>query len=149
MLHLAGCPITPEDARHLIATLIADGGPDAMSAAAMIGNGLDGGLFGVGLTTEQKDAILSVLEDTPPGLEELRGVLAREHRARTGTLYLIHFPRGIEAIHNIIRTSTPQPGDEILPGWILFGDVEPNEQVINGQAVRLEAWVKPKPHGEP
>ena len=80
MLHLAGCPITPEDARHLIATLIADGGPDAMSAAAMIGNGLDGGLFGVGLTTEQKDAILSVLEDTPPGLEELRGVLAREHR---------------------------------------------------------------------
>ena len=32
-----GCLVTPEDARHLVASLIADGGPDAMSAAETIG----------------------------------------------------------------------------------------------------------------
>ena len=74
MLRLVGIPITAEDARHLIA----DGGPDAVSAAAMIGTGVDAELFEVGLSTEERDAVLSVLEDPPAGLAELRGKLARD-----------------------------------------------------------------------
>jgi hypothetical protein len=34
------------------------------------------------LTPEQWDAVLAVLEDPPDGLEELRGVLARDQRHR-------------------------------------------------------------------
>lgn len=82
MLHLVGYPITPEDGRHLVATLIAGGGPDAMSAAAVIGNGVDRDLYAVALGPEERDAILSVLEDPPPGLVEFRGALVTDHRHR-------------------------------------------------------------------
>ena len=40
-LRIFNIPISDEDARHLVATLIADGGPDAMVAAQLIGNGAD------------------------------------------------------------------------------------------------------------
>jgi hypothetical protein len=36
----------------------------------------------VALTPAMRDAILAVLEDSPAGLEDLRGVLARDHRDR-------------------------------------------------------------------
>jgi hypothetical protein len=45
MLLLCGIPVTPEDARHLVATLIADGSPDALSAAEMVGKGIDRDLY--------------------------------------------------------------------------------------------------------
>jgi hypothetical protein len=82
MLHLYGVPVTPENARHLIATLIADGGPHALSAAAEIQKGLDRQLYAVGLQAVQRDAVLAVLKDPPAGLVELRGVLARDQRDR-------------------------------------------------------------------
>ena len=67
----------------MIATLIADGGPDAMSAAASIGKGVDRELYAVALGPEERDAILAALEDPPPGLVELRGVLARDYAHRS------------------------------------------------------------------
>jgi hypothetical protein len=82
MLHLYGVPVTPENARHLVATLIADSGPHALTAAAMIQRCLDQELFAVALESEERDAILSVLKDQPAGMEELRSTLARDHRNR-------------------------------------------------------------------
>jgi hypothetical protein len=63
MLHLYGVPVTPENARHLVATLMADGGLDAKSAAPMIEKGVDRDLYAVALEPAERDAILSVLED--------------------------------------------------------------------------------------
>jgi hypothetical protein len=86
-----GVAISPENARHLVATLIADGGLDALSAAAMIQKGVERDLFAVALEPAERDAILSVMEDPPDGLVELRGVFARDHADRTqglsGRLY--------------------------------------------------------------
>jgi len=43
MLRLLGIPVSDDDARHLIATLLVEGTPDALSAAAMIGKGVERG----------------------------------------------------------------------------------------------------------
>jgi hypothetical protein len=53
-----------------------------MSAAAVIQRRVDRDLYAVALEPEERDAILSVLEDPPAALEDLRGVLARDHRDR-------------------------------------------------------------------
>lgn len=37
-------------------------------------------LYAIGLTREERAAVLACLEDSPNGLVELRGVLMREHR---------------------------------------------------------------------
>jgi hypothetical protein len=68
VLHLYGVPVTPENARHLVATLIADGGPHALSAAGEIQKGLDRELYAVGLERQERDAILAVLEAPPEAL---------------------------------------------------------------------------------
>jgi hypothetical protein len=75
MLHLCGIPVAPEAAQHLVATLIADGSPDAVAAAGTIAKGVDRELYAVALTPAERDAILSALEDPPDGLVELRGTL--------------------------------------------------------------------------
>ena len=62
--------------------LILDGSPDALAAAEMINKGVDRELYAVALTPAMRDAILAVLEDPPAGLEDLRGVLARDQRDR-------------------------------------------------------------------
>jgi hypothetical protein len=82
ILTLFGVAVTAENARHIVASLIADGSPAAMSAAAMIQRGVDRDLYAVALEPEEKGAILAVLEDPPAGLEDLRGALARDHRDR-------------------------------------------------------------------
>jgi hypothetical protein len=82
MLTLFGVPVTPENARHIVASLIADGSSYAMSAAAVIQTDLDRDLYAVALEPEERDAILSVLEDRPAGLVDLRGLLARDQRGR-------------------------------------------------------------------
>jgi hypothetical protein len=82
MLTRFGVSVTAENARHLVATLIADGGPDQLAAANMIQKGVDRDLYAIAPKPEERDAILSVLEDPPPGLEDLRGVLARDQRDR-------------------------------------------------------------------
>jgi hypothetical protein len=86
VLHLYGIPVAPEDARHLIATLLADRSPDALSAAEMISKGVERELYAIALRPEERDAMLSVLENPPESLAELRGALAWdfEWRQREG-----------------------------------------------------------------
>jgi hypothetical protein len=80
MLTLYGVSVTAEKARHIMASLIADGSPAAMAAAAMIQKGVDRDLYAVALERDERDAILRVLEDPPAGPEDLRGALARDQR---------------------------------------------------------------------
>jgi hypothetical protein len=83
MLRLWGVPVLEGDAHRLVATLIADATPAALSAAHAIGHGLDQGSALIALTPEQRDAILAVLENPPPGgLSELRGELTKDRRER-------------------------------------------------------------------
>ncbi len=82
MLILYGVSVTAENARHLVASLFADGSPAAMSAAAMIQKGVERDLYAVGLSREERDAILAVLEEPPESLADLRGALARDQRGR-------------------------------------------------------------------
>ena len=84
MLTLYAVSVTAEQARHIVASLFADGSPAAMAAAAMIQKGVDRDLYAVALRAEERDAVLSVLEDPPPGREALREVLARDQRDRRG-----------------------------------------------------------------
>ena len=71
MFRLLGIPITA----RLIATLLADGTPDALTAAAQLTKGVERDLYAVGLTREERMAVLACLEDPPDGLVELRGAL--------------------------------------------------------------------------
>ena len=81
MLRLLGIPISADDARHhLMATLIADGTPDALTAAGQITKRVERDLYAVGLTPGERAAVLACLEDPPDGLVELRGVLMRGQR---------------------------------------------------------------------
>jgi hypothetical protein len=82
MIRLFGMPVTLNDAQHLVATLVADGTPHAVSAAAMVQKGVDKDLPTVALGCEERDAILSVLEHPPEGLAALRGVFARDQADR-------------------------------------------------------------------
>ena len=82
LLRLFGIPVTAADARHLTATLIADGEPHALSAAHVIEKGLERDLYTVVLERDQRDAILRVLDDAPAGLTALRAVLARDNADR-------------------------------------------------------------------
>jgi hypothetical protein len=82
MLRLYGIPVTPDDARNPVSTLIADGSHDAIGAAEIVDKGLD--LYILALAPEERDTILSVLEDQLEGLFEMRGVLARDQRYRSG-----------------------------------------------------------------
>ena len=67
MLRLLGIPIPGDDARRLIATLLADGTPDALTAAAQITKGVERDLYAVGLTRAARTAVLAYLEDPPDG----------------------------------------------------------------------------------
>jgi hypothetical protein len=82
VLHLYGRPVSDQDARNLVATLIEDGTPDAISAARQIGYALQLDRVMVGLTPAMRDAILSVIENSSAGLGDLRGALARDHAFR-------------------------------------------------------------------
>jgi hypothetical protein len=44
---LSGVAVTAENARHIVATLILDGSPDARAAAEMIDKGVDRDLYAV------------------------------------------------------------------------------------------------------
>ncbi len=49
----------------------------------MIQKGVERGLYAVALEPSERDVIPSVLGDSPDGLADLHGVLARDHRERT------------------------------------------------------------------
>ena len=88
-LRLWGIPVTPDDAHALVATLIADGSPDAVAAAGRISARLDRGGTGlVALAPAHRDAIPGLLEvSADDGPNELRGALIRdaEQRQASGT----------------------------------------------------------------
>jgi hypothetical protein len=54
VLTLYGVAVTAENARHIVASLFADGSPAAMSAAAMIQKGVDRDLYAVALEPEER-----------------------------------------------------------------------------------------------
>jgi hypothetical protein len=83
VLTLYGVAVTAENARHIVASLFADGSPASMSAAPMIQKGVERDLYAVALEPAERDAILAVLEEPPERLADLRGVLARDQRERT------------------------------------------------------------------
>jgi len=80
LLRILGIPIDDDDARRLVATLLADGSPDALTAAEQITRGVERDLYAVGLTRAERTAVLACLEGPSEALAELRGVLLREHR---------------------------------------------------------------------
>jgi len=82
MLHLYGIPVSEADGRALIASLVADGSLDALSAAGRVSLGLERDLYAVALAPAERDAILVQLEDPPDGLAELRGALMRDFEQR-------------------------------------------------------------------
>ena len=65
MPRLFGIPVSDDDARRLIATLLADGTPDALTAAVQITKGVERDLYAVGLTPAERTAVLACLEDPP------------------------------------------------------------------------------------
>jgi hypothetical protein len=65
MLRLYGIAITDAEARDLIGTLMANGDAEALSAANVIRKALEGQLAALALSPDQRDAILSTLEDSP------------------------------------------------------------------------------------
>ena len=67
MLRILGIPIPDDDARRLIATLLVEGTPDALTAAAQITKGVERDLYAVGLTRAARTAVLAYLEDPPDG----------------------------------------------------------------------------------
>jgi hypothetical protein len=82
VLHLCDIPVTDAAAGTLIDLLHASGRADDLSAARIIQNALSRKALSAPLTPDERDAILSALEDPPEGLVELRGVLARDERDR-------------------------------------------------------------------
>lgn len=75
MLRLYGIRVPEDDARRLVATLSADGGDIALSAAALITRGLDHNLAAIAFPIPEREAILAVLEEPEGPLAELRGRL--------------------------------------------------------------------------
>lgn len=83
MLLVFGIPLDDEEARRLVATLVVEGTPAALRAAAMIDKGIDRGLYAIGLDADERDAVTCALEEAPTDrLGELRGALLRDHRQR-------------------------------------------------------------------
>ena len=70
MLRVLGIPISDDNARALVATLVVEGTPDALSAAAMLTKGVERNLYAVGLSPGERAAVLACLEDPPEGLAQ-------------------------------------------------------------------------------
>lgn len=75
-MFLAGVPLTPSLLLEL-ADLLED-----EQLAAQLRDALERRVIAFALQTDEAEAILSVLDDPPPGLEELRAVLLREIEPR-------------------------------------------------------------------
>ena len=95
VIRLAGIPVRTEDARALVATLLADDHPGGLKAAARIAHALDGDAAIVALTVQQRDPVLAALEGPAPGLGELRDALVQRARRQGGA------PRGREPLANV------------------------------------------------
>ncbi len=82
MLHVFGVRVARIDAHTLVDLLLRVGRADDLTAAAAIEKGIRDDLKLVALTPAERDAVLSVLDDAPPELAELRGALARDQQDR-------------------------------------------------------------------
>jgi len=78
-MYVAGVRISDQDVLDL-ARLLYDAGFDDTDEALVVA--LEGEQGVVGLTIQDREAILRTLDDPPIGLAELRGVLVREHEWR-------------------------------------------------------------------
>jgi hypothetical protein len=79
VLRLYGIPVAEDDVLWLVYRLRQVGRATDVSAAAMIEKGLRDELVAVALTTEERTAILGVLDNPADGLAELRGRLLTNH----------------------------------------------------------------------
>ena len=82
-MRIHGARVADQDARRLVASLIATNWPDARAAAFRIARGLDRKIPEVTLEPAERDAVLRALVDPPDALVDLRGALARDFRRRT------------------------------------------------------------------
>ena len=78
MLRLAGIPVSVEDTGWIIQQLYRDARADAMALAIRLEAALDRDTSVLALDRSERHCILSVLDDPPDSLLELRGVLMRE-----------------------------------------------------------------------
>ena len=84
MLRIYGVHVAEADAKRLAAILIASGGSDAVAAANAISTGVARGRYHtVPLTVNQREAVLEVMSDPLPGLEELHRKLILDQAERT------------------------------------------------------------------
>ena len=81
-VHLFGVPVADDDCFTLVDLLTRVGRAEDHELAGRIVRGLESGTVMLALALQERDLLLAVLEDPPAGLEELRGVLARDHRDR-------------------------------------------------------------------
>ena len=87
VLRIFGVGITTDDARSLVASLIATGRPAALAAVARITSTLERGAGLVALEPQQRDAILNVLvAPSSEGLVELRTRLGDDAAKRHGVV---------------------------------------------------------------
>jgi hypothetical protein len=80
VLRIYGMNATIADVLWLIDMLEASAHPDASAAAAVITTGVERGMD-VGLNREARSAILSVLDNAPEGLGDLRARLLHDDAA--------------------------------------------------------------------
>ena len=78
-MYLAGVSVRDEDVLDL-ARMLYEGGFDETAEALVVA--LEAGEGIVGLSIEDREAILRTLDDPPEGLRTLRGVLLTEHQWR-------------------------------------------------------------------
>jgi hypothetical protein len=78
-VRLAGVSVASRDVALLAELLLAAGCEDTADVLLLA---LDAEQDLVPLSVEDREAILRVLEDPPPALAELRGVLLAEHKGR-------------------------------------------------------------------
>ena len=85
MVRVYGCTVGDQQGRILVTALTKSGTADALAAAERISLGIREGDGTAGrLSPAMRDAILNVLPESPPsGLQELRKVLVKDHRARS------------------------------------------------------------------
>ncbi len=57
--------------------------------------------------------------------------------------YLVHFPDGQKAVHNIEIGRVAEVGTEILDGWVV-DEIKQIDQTIDEKSVTYEVWVRPR-----
>ena len=78
MLRLFGQAVDERDAANLAVALLADGRPEAMSAAVAIERALPDQVSDVRLTPAERETVAYVVENHTRSLSKLQSLLARE-----------------------------------------------------------------------